>query len=97
MFGVPDCVADCVRFAAPQATEWQRIRHQIDAATIVARAAFYLLRGAVSGFLLVVAFESTRALDRSSATIQRSSTRSLAVLLKKRARTSLSSDRSRSH
>src|SRR5216117_2845279 len=55
-----------------------------------------LVAGAVSGFLLVVAFESTRALDRSSATIQRSSTRSLAVLLKKRTRTSLSSDRSRS-
>jgi len=50
MFGVPDCVADCVRFAAPQATEWQRIRHQIDAATIVARAAFYLLRAQYPAF-----------------------------------------------
>jgi hypothetical protein len=32
MFGVPDCVADCIRFAVPQATEWQGIGNQIDAA-----------------------------------------------------------------
>jgi len=31
MFGVSDCIADCVWFAVPQATEWQRIGNQIDA------------------------------------------------------------------
>jgi hypothetical protein len=32
MLGVSDCVADCVRFAIPQATERQRIGDEIDAA-----------------------------------------------------------------
>ena len=33
-------VADCVRLAAPQATGWQRIGDQIDAAMIFARSDF---------------------------------------------------------
>jgi hypothetical protein len=37
---VADCVTDCVRLAVPQATEWQRIGNQIDAAMIFARADF---------------------------------------------------------
>jgi hypothetical protein len=32
MLRVVDCVADCVRLAIPQATEWQRIGDEIDAA-----------------------------------------------------------------
>jgi hypothetical protein len=34
MFSVPDCGLDCVRFAVPQATEWQRIADKIDTAMI---------------------------------------------------------------
>ena len=34
------CIADCVRLALPQATKWQRIGNQIDAAMILARADF---------------------------------------------------------
>jgi hypothetical protein len=33
-------VADCIGFAVPQATEWQRIGNQIDAAMIFAGADF---------------------------------------------------------
>jgi hypothetical protein len=33
-----DCIADCVRLAVPQPTEWQRIGNQIKAATILAPA-----------------------------------------------------------
>ena len=40
MLRVSDCVADCVRLAIPQPTEWQRIGNQIDAAMIFARADF---------------------------------------------------------
>jgi hypothetical protein len=40
MFGVADCIADCVWLAVPQPTEWQRIGNQIDAAMIFARAYF---------------------------------------------------------
>ena len=40
MLRVVDCVADRVRLAIPQATEWQRIGNQIDAAMIFARADF---------------------------------------------------------
>ena len=32
MLRIADCVADCIRLAVPQATEWQRIGNQIDAA-----------------------------------------------------------------
>ena len=35
-----DCIADRIRLAVPQATEWQRIGNQIDAAMIFARADF---------------------------------------------------------
>jgi hypothetical protein len=36
-----DCVPDCIRFAVTaQATEWQRIGNQINAAMIFARADF---------------------------------------------------------
>jgi len=38
--GVVDCVADCIRLAVSQATEWQRIGNQIDAAMIFAGADF---------------------------------------------------------
>jgi hypothetical protein len=34
MLGVTDCVADCIRLAVPQTTEWQHIGDQIDAAFI---------------------------------------------------------------
>src|SRR6266487_164558 len=37
---VSDFVVDCVRLAVPQATEWQRIGNQIDAAMIFAWAYF---------------------------------------------------------
>src|SRR6266404_1908274 len=40
MLGVPDCVADCIRLAVPQATEWQRIGDEIDAAMILTRSDF---------------------------------------------------------
>jgi hypothetical protein len=40
MLCIPDCVARRVWFAVPQATEWQRIGNQIDAAMIFARADF---------------------------------------------------------
>jgi hypothetical protein len=36
MFRVPDCVADSVRLAIPQPTEWQRVADQINAAMIFA-------------------------------------------------------------
>jgi hypothetical protein len=44
MLGVADCVADCIRPTVPQATEWQRIGNQIDAAFIVAWPDFLKVR-----------------------------------------------------
>jgi hypothetical protein len=41
MLSVFDCVADCIRFAVAQATEWQRIGNQIDAAMILCAFAGY--------------------------------------------------------
>jgi hypothetical protein len=38
MFGVTDCVRDCIRLAVPQPTEWQRVGKEIDAAMIFPRA-----------------------------------------------------------
>ena len=38
MLRVANCIADCVWFAIPQATEWQRIGNEIDAASIFTRA-----------------------------------------------------------
>ena len=38
MLCVVDCIADCVWFAVPQPTKWQRIGNQIDTAMIFARA-----------------------------------------------------------
>jgi len=35
-----NCIADGVRFAVPQPTEWQRIGNEIDAAMIFTRADF---------------------------------------------------------
>jgi hypothetical protein len=35
-----NCIADCGWFAVPQATEWQRIGDEIDAALVAARGAF---------------------------------------------------------
>jgi hypothetical protein len=35
-----DWVSDCIRFAVQQATQWQHIGNQIDAAMIFARADF---------------------------------------------------------
>jgi hypothetical protein len=32
MLCVSDCIANCIRLAVPQATEWQGIGDQIDAA-----------------------------------------------------------------
>ena len=49
--GVPDCIADCVRLAVPQATVWQRIGDEIDAAIIPARADFVNVLGTHSGNL----------------------------------------------
>jgi hypothetical protein len=40
MFCVADCVANRVRLAIPQPTEWQRIGNQIDAAFVFALADF---------------------------------------------------------
>jgi hypothetical protein len=37
---VANCIADCVWLAIPQATEWQRIGNESDAAFIFARADF---------------------------------------------------------
>jgi hypothetical protein len=37
---VADCIADSIRLAVPQPTEWQRIGNQIDAAFIFARSDF---------------------------------------------------------
>ena len=44
MLGVGDCVADRIRLAVPQATEWQRIGNQIDAAMIFAWPDFVKVR-----------------------------------------------------
>jgi hypothetical protein len=44
MLRISDCVADCVWLSVPQATEWQRIGNQIDAAMIFAQADFVNLR-----------------------------------------------------
>ena len=38
MLGVADCIADRIRLAIPQPTEWQCIGDEIDAAFIFARA-----------------------------------------------------------
>jgi hypothetical protein len=38
MLRVADCVAERVRLAIPQPTEWQRVGNEIDAAMIFARA-----------------------------------------------------------
>jgi hypothetical protein len=35
---VADCVADSIRFAVPQPTEWERIRKQFEAAMILCRS-----------------------------------------------------------
>jgi len=43
---VSDCIADCARLAVPQATEWERIGNQIDAAMIFAGANFVSVHGA---------------------------------------------------
>jgi hypothetical protein len=40
MLRVAGCIADRIRFTVPQATEWQHIGNQIDAAMITARANF---------------------------------------------------------
>ena len=40
MLRLADCVLDRVWLAVPQATEWQHIGNQIDAAMIFARADF---------------------------------------------------------
>jgi hypothetical protein len=45
MHRVADCIPDCVPLAVPQATKWQRIGNQIDAATIFARADFVKVQG----------------------------------------------------
>jgi hypothetical protein len=34
---IADCILDCIRLGIPQATEWQRIGNQINAAFIFAR------------------------------------------------------------
>jgi len=36
VYRVADCVANCIWFAIPQPTEWQRIGDQIEAAFIFA-------------------------------------------------------------
>jgi hypothetical protein len=40
MLRVADCIADGVRLAVPQRTEWQRVGNQINAAVVLARADF---------------------------------------------------------
>jgi hypothetical protein len=38
MLRISDCVADCVRLAIPQATEWEHNGNEVGAAMIFARA-----------------------------------------------------------
>src|SRR5262245_43155750 len=45
MLRVPDCIADRIRLAVPQPTEWQGIADQIDAAMIFARVDFIFVHG----------------------------------------------------
>jgi len=47
---VADCITDRIAPAVPQATEWQRIENQIDAAFIFAWTDFVNVRGGV-GFI----------------------------------------------
>jgi len=42
---VTNCIADCIRLAIPQATEWQRIGNQIDTAMIFSRSDFVNMQG----------------------------------------------------
>ena len=48
MLHIVDCVTDCIRFAVPQPTEWQRTGNQIEAAMIFARAHLVDVRDASS-------------------------------------------------
>jgi hypothetical protein len=52
MHGVADCIRGCITPIVPQATEWQRIGNQVDAAMIPARADFVKVQGMHSGWLL---------------------------------------------
>src|SRR5262249_52767158 len=65
-------VADCIRLAVPKATEWQRIRDQIDAAMLFAGSDFVNVHG--SGWL--------QRLVRPFATYCRAPSAELAVLLR---------------
>ena len=40
MRGVADSIADCIRFAIPQPTEWESVGNEVNAAMIFARADF---------------------------------------------------------
>ena len=40
MLGIPDCIANRIRLAVPQATEWQGIADEIDASFVLASADF---------------------------------------------------------
>jgi hypothetical protein len=52
MLCVVNCVADCIRFAVPQPTEWQRIGNQIDATMIFAGAHFAKRAGIVDDMFI---------------------------------------------
>jgi hypothetical protein len=45
---IVNCVADCVRFAVPQATERQRMGNQINAALVAARSGGRLEPGSIN-------------------------------------------------
>jgi hypothetical protein len=60
--GVPDCVRHGVWVTVPQATKWQRIGNQMDAAFIFARA----------DFVTVLVSHGRRCVSRGSEAIQTS-------------------------
>jgi len=64
---VTDCIGDCIRLAVPQATEWQRIGNQINAAFIGSRSHFvnvdFLLPGENTGTNMPRAYVSLKHED----------------------------------
>ena len=70
MLRVVDCVADRVRLAIPQATEWKRIGNQIDAAFMLAQANFVNVNRS-NGFAegAFCADASTRSTSKTSASL----------------------------
>jgi hypothetical protein len=56
---VADCIANRIRLAVPQPTEWQHIGNQIDAAMIFARPDFVNVFGRAMSFSFLFTFAST--------------------------------------